>query len=250
MAPSCVAASSTTLRMRLGVRAVGSSCYQVFSHLALSFGGNLLAMLLSLPIVLVSIVVAFYVHSLSVVPLGIALLVGALPNPACMGLQTLARELARGNTADFGEQRQGLRMYWRVSLRAWSIAAAIAITCVLNMAFYATQAANPATRLHAVAAPLFVVWTLILFLWLGIQLYVAPLLLAQAEARVLLAYRNAAVIMLSRPVASLTVSLVWLGALVFTSATGLATVIGLALAASIQQNTLRLLLPNLLPTPG
>ena len=236
--------------MRLGVRAVGSSCYQVFSHLTLSFGGNLLAMLLSLPIVLALIVVAFFVHSLRVVPLGIAVLVGALPNPACMGLQTLARELARGHTADFGEQRQGLRMYWRVSLRAWSIAAAIAITCVLNMAFYATQAANPATRLHAVAAPLFVVWTLILFLWLGIQLYVAPLLLAQTEARVLLAYRNAAVIMLSRPVASLTVSLVWLGALVFTSATGLATVIGLALAASIQQNTLRLLLPNLLPTQG
>ena len=234
--------------MRLGFRAVGSSCYQVFSHLALSFGGNILAMLLSLPIVLVSIVAAFVVHSLSLVPLGIALLVGALPNPACMGLQTLARELARGDTADFGEQRQGLRMYWRVSLRAWSIAAAIAITCVLNMAFYATQAMNPATRLHAVAAPLFVVWTLILFLWLGIQLYVAPLLLAQAEARVLLAYRNAAVMMLSRPVASLNASLIWLAALVFTSATALATIIGLALAASIQQNTLRLLLPNLLPT--
>jgi hypothetical protein len=236
--------------MRFGVRAVGSSCYQVFSHLGLSFGGNVFAMLLSLPIVLVSIIAAFFVHSLSVVPLGIALLVGALPNPACMGLQTLARELARGETANFGEQRQGLRMYWRVSLRAWSIAAAIAITCVLNMAFYATQAADPAARLHAVAAPLFVVWALILFLWLGVHLYVAPLLLAQAEARVLLAYRNAAVIMLSRPVASLTVSLVWLAALVFTSATGLATVIGLALAASIQQNTLRLLLPNLLPTPG
>ena len=236
--------------MRVGIRAVGSSCYQVFSHLTLSFGGNVLAMLLSLPIVLVSIVAALVVHSLSLVPLGIALLVGALPNPACMGLQTLARELARGDTADFGEQRQGLRMYWRVSLRAWSIAAAIAIICVLNMAFWATQAENPAARLHAVAAPLFVVWTLILFLWLGIQMYVAPLLLAQTEARVLLAYRNAAVIMLSRPAASLTVSLVWLGALVFTSATGLATVIGLALAASIQQNTFRLLLPNLLPAPG
>jgi hypothetical protein len=236
--------------MRLGIRAVGSSCYQVFSHLALSFGGNVLAMLLSLPIVLVTIGVAFAVHSLSLVPLGIALLVGALPNPACMGLHTLARELARGDTADFVEQRQGLRMYWRVSLRAWSIAAAIAITCVLNMAFYATQAANPASRLHAVAAPLFVVWTLILLLWLGVHLYVAPLLLAQAEARVLLAYRNAAVMMLSRPVASLTVSLIWLGVLVFTSFTALATIIGLALAASIQQNTLRLLLPNLLPTQG
>lgn len=250
MAPSCVAASSTTLSMRLGVRAVGSSCRQVFSHLALSFGGNLLAMLLSLPIVLVSIVLAFYVHSLSLVPLGIAVLVGALPNPACMGLQTLARELAHGHVSNFGEQWQGLRTYWRVSLRAWLVAAAVTITCALNAAFYATRAANPETSWHTVAAGLSVVWTLVLLLWLGVHLYVAPLLLAQAEARVFLAYRNAAVIMLSRPVASLTVCLIWLGALVFTSFTALATIIGLALAASIQQNTLRLLLPKLLPTQG
>ena len=236
--------------MRFGIRAVGSSCYQVFSHLALSFGGNLLAMLFSLPIVLVSIVAAFVVHSLSLVPLCIALLVGALPNPACMGLQTLARELARGDTPDFGEQWQGLRTYWRVGLRAWLIAAAITITCALNAAFWATQAANPASGLHAVAAPLFLVWALFLLFWLGIHLYVAPLLLAQAEARVLLAYRNAAVIMLSRPVASWTVSLIWLGALVFTSVTALATIIGLALAASIQQNTFRVLLPNVLPAQG
>jgi hypothetical protein len=155
-------------------------------------------MLLSLPIVLVSIVAAFAVHSLSLVPLGVALLVGALPNPACMGLQTLARELARGQTPDFADQWQGLRTYWRVGLRAWLIAAAITITCALNAAFYATRAANAATRWHTIAAPLSVVWTLILLLWLGVHLYVAPLLLAQAEARVLLAYRNAAVIMLTR----------------------------------------------------
>jgi hypothetical protein len=121
---------------------------------------------------------------------------------------------------------------------------------VLNAAFYATQAANPAASLHPVAMPLFLAWALTLFLWLGVNLYVAPLLLAQAEPRVLLAYRNAAVIMLSRPVASLAVSVIWLGVLLLTSATALATIIGLALAASIQQNTLRLLLPNLLPTPA
>jgi hypothetical protein len=207
-------------------------------------------MVLSLPIVLVSIVVAFYVHSLSLVPLGIALLVGALPNPACMGLQTLTRELARGHPSNFAEQWQGLRTYWRVSLRAWLVAAAITIVCALNAAFYATRAANPATSWHVAAAGLSVAWTLILLLWLGVHLYVAPLLLAQTEARVFLAYRNAAVIMLSRPVASLTVCLIWLGALVFTSFTALATVIGLALAASIQQNTFRLLLPKLLPAQG
>jgi len=234
--------------MRLGFRAVRSSCYQVFSHVALSFGGNVVAILLSLPIVLVSIVAAFAVHSLSLVPLGVALLVGALPNPACMGLQTLAREFARGQTPDFADQWQGLRTYWRVALRAWLIAAAITITCALNAAFYATRAANATTSWHTIAAALSVVWTLLLLLWLGVHLYVAPLLLAQAEARVLLAYRNAAVIMLTRPVASLTVSAIWLGVLVFTSFTALATIIGLALAASIQQNTFRLLLPNLLPT--
>jgi hypothetical protein len=234
--------------MRLGLRAVGSACYQVFSHLAASFSGNLLAMLLSLPIVLALIVVAFFAHSLSVVPLGIAVLVGALPNPACMGLQTLARELARGDTLNFGEQWQGLRTYWRVSLRAWLIAAAITIICALNVAFWATQASNPATSLHAVAAPLFLVWALILLFWLGVHLYVAPLLLAQAEARVLLAYRNAAVLMLSRPVASWTAILIWLSVLVFTSATALATVIGLALAVFIQQSTFRVVLPNVLPT--
>ena len=233
--------------MRLGLRAVGSACSQVFSHLALSFGGNLLAMLLSLPIVLVLFVAAFLARSLGVVPLGIAVLVGALPNPACMGLQTLARELAHGQAADFREQWQALRTYWRAGLRAWLIAAVITVICALNVAFYATRAVSPASGLHTVAAPLLLLWALFLLFWLGIHLYVAPLLLAQVEPRVLLAYRNAAVLMLSRPVASWTVSLVWLGVLVFTSTTALATVIGLALAATIQQNTLRLVLPNALP---
>ena len=233
--------------MRLGLRAVGSACYQVFSHLTMSFGGNVLAMLLSLPIVLVLIVAAFFAHSLSVVPLGVAVLVGALPNPACMGLQKLARELAHGEAPEFGEQWQALRTYWRAGLRAWLIAAATTIVLVLNAAFYARQASNPDSGLHAVAAPLFLVWALLLLFWLGIHLYVAPLLLAQEEPRALLAYRNAAVIMLSRPVVSWTVIVIWLGALVFTSATALATIIGLALAASIQQNTFRRLLPNALP---
>ncbi|MGE5531998.1 MAG: hypothetical protein ACM3VW_07795 [Bacteroidota bacterium] len=236
--------------MRFAIRAVGSSCHQVFSHLGLSFVGNVLAMVLSLPIILALVVVAFYVHSLSVVPLGIAFLVGALPNPACMGLQMLARELGRGYTTNLREQWQGIRTYWRVSFRAWLVAAVITVICVLNMTFYAARAAHPTTSLHSVAAPLFAVWALTLFLWLAVNLYVAPLLLAQAEARVLLAYRNAAVMMLSRPIASLTVSVVWLAELVVTSATALATVIGLALAASIQQNTFRLLLPKLLPAPG
>lgn len=230
--------------MGFGFRALWSACRQVFSHLTLSFGGNVLAMLLSLPIVAVVVVAAFFVHSLSVVPLGIAVLVGVLPNPACLGLQTIARELAGGNGAGFGEQWEAFRAHWRIGLRAWLIGAAVTTVLALNVAFWGTQAMNRASSLHAVAPPLAVVWALLLLFWFGLHLYVAPLLLAQTEPRVLLAYRNAAVIMLSRPVASWAVILVWLAVLVFTSVTALATVIGLALAASIQQNTFRLSLPR------
>jgi hypothetical protein len=234
--------------MGVGFRAVGSACHQVFSHLTLSCGANVLAMLLSLPIVVALIVVAFALHSLSVLPLGLVVLVGVLPNPACLGLHTIARELARGRGAAFGEQWPAFRAYWRVGVRAWLIGAAVTAVLALNVVFYAAQVTNPGSRLHAVAAPLFLIWALLLLFWLGTHLYVAPLLLAQVEPRALLAYRNAVVLMLSRPVASWTAIVIWLGALVFTSATALATVIGLALAASIQQNTFRLLLPDALPS--
>ena len=236
--------------MRSGLRALGSACRQVFSHLTLSFGANVLAMLLSLPVVLALIVVAFVVHSLSVMPLGLAVLVGVLPNPACLGLQTIARELAHGHGAAFGEQWEAFRSHWKVGLRAWLIGAAVTAVLALNVVFWSTQVTNQASRLHAVAEPLFLVWALCLLFWLGTHLYVAPLLLAQVEPRALLAYRNAAVLMLSRPVASWTAIVIWLGVLVLASATGLATVIGLALAASIQQNMFRRLLPDALPAHG
>jgi hypothetical protein len=236
--------------MRCALRAVGSACRQVFSHLTLSFGSNVLATLLSLPVVFALIAVAFVVHSLSVMPLGLALLVGVLPNPASLGLQTIARELAHGHGAAFGEQWEAFRAHWRVGLRAWLIGASVTAVLALNVVFWATQVTNAGSRLHAVSAPLFLVWALFLLFWLGAHLYVAPLLLAQEEPRALLAYRNAAVLMLSRPVASWTAIVAWLGVLVFTSATALAAVIGLALAAAIQQNTFRLLLPDALPARG
>ncbi|HVU77954.1 MAG TPA: hypothetical protein VHC67_10255 [Gaiellaceae bacterium] len=236
--------------MGFGLRAVGSACRQVFSHLTLSFGGNVLAMLLSLPIVLALFVTAFAVHSLTVVPLGTAVLLGVLPNPACLGLQTIARELAHGHGAAFGEQWDAFRAHWQVALRAWLIGAAVTIVLAANVVFYAAQITNQASRLHAVATPLFLVWALLLLFWLGINLYVAPLLLAQVEPRALLAYRNAVVLTVSRPVASWTVVVLWLGVLVFTSATALASVVGLALSAAVQQNAFRRLLPDALPARG
>jgi hypothetical protein len=228
--------------MAIGLRAVGSALRQVFSHFILSLGGNVTAIVLSLPIIVIVLLLATFSRSLSYVPLGIAVLVGMLPNPACMGLQTLARELAYGESPELSDQWRGLREYWRTALRAWLVSAAVTAVCFLNVAFYATQAASHTSSLRGVAGPLSILWGLLLLSWLAIHVYVTPLLQAQDEPSVLLAYRNALVLMVSRPLASIVVIPVWLALLVATSATGLVTIVGLALAASLQQNALRALL--------
>jgi hypothetical protein len=230
--------------MSLGLRAAGSALRQVFSRLALSVGGNVIAIALSLPIIALVLLLASFSPSLSYVPLGVAVLVGILPNPACMGLQAIAREMAQGESPDFKEFWQGLRAFWRIALNVWMVAAAVTAVCFLNVAFYANQAASSTSSLRGIAGPLSILWGLLLLAWLALHLYVAPLLQAQETPGVLLTYRNALVLTVSRPLTSWTVIPIWLALLVFTSVTGLVTIIGLALAAAIQQNALRAALAN------
>jgi hypothetical protein len=228
--------------MILGLRAVGSAFRQVFSRFVLSLGGNVIAIVLALPVIVLVLLLATFSPSLSYVPLGVAVLVGVLPNPACMGLHIVAREMAYGEAPEFMDFRRGLREYWRVALRIWLVSAAITAVCFLNVAFYATQASSHTSTLRGIAGPLSILWGLLLLSWLAIHLYVAPLLQAQEEPSVLLVYRNALVLTVSRPLTNCVIIPVWLLLLVVTSATGLVTIIGLALAAAIQQNALKRLL--------
>jgi hypothetical protein len=235
--------------MTLGLRAIGSAIRQLFSRFAMFLGGNVTAMVLSIPTVALVLLLATFARSLSYIPLGIAVLVGVLPNPASMGLQALAREMAHGESPDLSDQWKGLRDLWRIALKAWLISAVVAAVCFLNVAFYASQAASATSSLHGIAGPLSILWGLLLISWLAIHLYVAPLLLAQESPSVFLAYRNAFVLTTSRLLASWIVIPVWLAVLVFASASGLVVIIGLALAAAIQQNALRVMLATFSPTP-
>ena len=106
------------------------------SHLALSFGGNVLAMLLSLPIVLVSIVAAF------VCSLAESWYRWASPSWSVRCPIRHAWDSRRSRESSpavrpriSASNGRDSAAYWRVSLRAWLIAAAITITCVLNVAF-------------------------------------------------------------------------------------------------------------------
>jgi hypothetical protein len=230
--------------MFLGLRAIGSALRQVFSRFALSLGGNVTAVVLSVPLIAVVFLLTSFSSSLSFIPLGVAVLVGVLPNPASIGLQTLANKLAYDQDPELNDQWRGLREFWRIALRAWLVSAAVTAVCFLNVAFYANQAGSSASSLRGIAGPLSILWGVLLISWLAIHLYVAPLLLTQESPSVFLAYRNAVVLTTSRLLASWTVILVWLAVLVITSATGLIIIIGLALAAAIQQNALRVLLPT------
>jgi hypothetical protein len=235
--------------MGLTLRAAGSALYQAASRFMLFLGGNIAAMVLSIPLIAAVFLLSFLVRSLGVAPLGVALLVGVLPNPGAMGLHALAWETAGRERAELADQWAGLKRHWRFALKVWSISALVSAVCLLNVVFYAVQAAEPSSSLHMAGEPLTILWSMLLIFWLGMHLYVAPLILARERDEILLVYRNAAVLALSRPLTTWTLTLLWIAVLVLSSVTGLITVIGLAVGSLMQHNALRLLLPTFSPAP-
>lgn len=235
--------------MMLTLRACGSALHEIGSRFLLFLGANIAAMLLSLPLIVVALVLAMLFRSLSSFPLLLVVLIGVPPNPAAMGLHTLAREAARRNGPEPVDQWQGLKANWLPALKAWLVSVAVTAFGGLNVLFYASQATSPSSGLHGIGAPLAVLWTVLLIFWIGMHMYVAPLLLAQERDDLVLLYRNAATLVLSRPLTTWTLVPLWIAVLLLASVSGLITLIGLALAAAIQQNVLRLLLPTFLPAP-
>jgi hypothetical protein len=224
------------------LRVLGSTIGQISSHLTAAAVSNICAVVLSLPVIIVLSVLA-HSTSLSALPLGVVLLLGVLPNPLLVGLQLSAHALTKHETLRINEQWQGVVRYWRLSLRAWLLAITVTAVILLNVSFYPRMAAGPGV-LHVLVGPIEVVWLSALVFWLSMHLYVYPLLLRQERPAVVLAYRNAAVLVLSRPGFALVLVALWLGWLIFTSTIGLAYVVGLAVAATMQQNALARIVPE------
>lgn len=226
----------------LGLRTLGTSVWQVGTHLTAAFVANVCAVLLSLPLLLALSAIA-HATSLSVLPLGVALLLGILPNPLLAGLQLASHAILTSDTLSIGEQWQGIRERWKLTLPASLIDLAIAGVILLNVIFYPQIGGDQGT-LHILAGPLEVIWLSILLFWLATHLYLYPLLLRMEQPSLLLAYRNAAAIVMARPLFTLIVMAGWLIWLVFTATTGPAYVVGLTLAAAIQQQALTRILPT------
>jgi hypothetical protein len=228
----------------LGLRAIGSALAQVFTHFTASLLGNLTAALLSVPLVLAIGAASFEARSFSLIPLGVAFLIGVLPNPCNGGVQVIARELAAGHFVSFQDYSVGLRRYARLAAMTWLVSLVVSAVLLANIAFYARAIGSSTAALRAIAPPLLFLWLLLFALWICIHLYVFPLLIEQEDKRIRLVYRNALLMVLARPSTTLVLVPVWLAILLLASATGLVTIIGLAVGAGIQQNATARLLPT------
>lgn len=229
--------------MTLALRAFGSALVQVYTHFSSSVIANLVAILLSIPVLVVVLALSYGVRSFGLVPLGVALFIGVLPNPATCGVQFITHEVANGEILSASDQWSGLQRYWAVALRTWLVSVIVTLLIVLNLVFYGRLAAGTSS-VHVIAGPVELLWLAVLLFWIALHLYVFPLLMAQEVPHLRTTYRNATILTLGRPLFTLTLLPLWLATLFLCAATGLATIIGLAIGASIQQNALARLLPT------
>ncbi len=222
--------------MKRARAALGLAFAQVWRYLGTMVLANVTAIVLMLPILVVLVFVAALLRTYSVVAPALIIAIGVLPSPSNAGVQYIAHETANRNPLLWRDQVDGFRRYGLLALRTWLLSVAVTILLLGNAIFY--------SRLSFIGARVIEIGCVLgLIFWLALHLYVYPLLLEQEVKRVLLVYRNAALITVAQPLATVVVVLVWLVVLVAASFTGVIGVVGLALCAAIQQNAAAVLLP-------
>jgi hypothetical protein len=223
--------------VRLALVAVGSAMRQINSRWWARLLANLMAVLLSLPFVGLVLISTAFTHSVAVVTFLLVLVIGVLPNPAAAGVHYLSYELAQRQGIFLSDQWIGLRTFGGLAFKVWLLSLFGSAVIVGNIAVYS----HWSTPVAVVAR---LIWIYILLGWVALHLYIYPLIMEQEVKQIRLIYRNAVVLAVSRPLFTIVALAAWLIVLLLTAATGLAALLGLALAASIQHNAAVAALPT------
>jgi hypothetical protein len=198
---------------------------------------NIGATIFVLPVLAVAAVVAVVLHAEPVLTIAMIVIVGILPSPTSAGLQFVTHESAHLNPVLWRDQLDGIQRYGVSALRIWLLSIIVTTILVGNAAFYAQASFAPARILE-------ILFILALMFWLAVHLYVYPLLMEQKVVKARLVYRNAVLMALARPLFTVLVTSVWWLILFCTTFTGLVGVIGLVIAALLQQNAAAVMLPT------
>ena len=103
----------------------------------------------------------------------------AIPaGPACAAMAHAGRQAARELHVDRGYFWEGLRLYWKQALALNAISMVILALLMLNILFYLT-------RSNAWLFAFALLWTTLLVLWLGVQIYLFPVLVGLKTPTVL-----------------------------------------------------------------
>jgi len=143
-------------------------------------------------------------------PWWVAPLIAIPAGPACAALSHTARRVSRGLTVDRAHFMAAFRRYWRPALAANAAGLGILSLLLLNLVFYFGRT-DPFLQAFSV------LWLFLTVFWVGVLVYLFPVLVGQEQPRPGAALRTAALLALGNPL--FTALLVAIGVL-FTAASG------------------------------
>jgi uncharacterized membrane protein YesL len=150
---------------------------------------NILWLIINAPVFIVALVFAS-----NLIALLLILLIGVVTiGPATAGLYTIAERVADGRTSSWRHFFQGMREYAKLSWKVYGLWMFGLVLILFNLLFY-NRTGNTIGSLISV---LFIYAGLV---WLGLLIYIGPLMLLQTDKRVRTIARNAALMTFGRPV--------------------------------------------------
>jgi uncharacterized membrane protein YesL len=129
-------------------------------------------------------------------PWWIAPIIAIPAGPAIAAMAVVARRVAREVHVDRSYYFAGFRMFWRKALALSAIGMGVLALLLLNLMFYITQASG---LLQALAF----LWLYLIIFWLGMGMYVFPILVGMENPTVLGALKTSALAAFANPLFTL-----------------------------------------------
>ena len=136
--------------------------------------------------------------------------------PASAGLHHLTRRLVDPEQEDYTTWRHffdGFQAYWLLSWQVTGLNLAIGIVLLVNFFFYFF---SPNQYVQLIAIPMFYA----VLVWLGMQIYLFPLLIEQSDKSIRLIFKNALLLTIKNPGFTFTFGLLLLSMILVCTALG------------------------------
>jgi hypothetical protein len=176
-------------------RTLWTALFGLYEETLVLVAGNLAAVALNLPIGLVLFFIVLPFVSNAEQPgtqwliLVIAWLMPFLPTPGNVALARLTQVAAGPDAPRLHHFREGLRSFWRLALPCSVISLVVLMAMIWNITFYV--AFGPGWPLLVS-----ILWLYASLFWLGLHLFLAPLIVHLSGPRVVDLYRRAAFVAL------------------------------------------------------